>query len=863
MSISRRAAQAVLLLLIVLTFGCGHSHKSAPPAASGKPTLAELQKKLAEMLPAYKHVATTPSVPADATSDLSAVAGGGGSVNLQWTEKNVGDYDLNGEVGISDLGPLALRYGRMAPFADPLDAVCDGNNDGSIDIADLQPVAAYYGNKITGYRVARWNNGTSAWVFGPTVARPGLGPNGWPVYTYNDPAPLLNSWYCVQPTDGAGYIGVPSNIVAAPGTVGLPPAPPTQVSPPPPADFHLPVGGVQNFTIPSTHTYSIDTSGGSEKYLIVFYSLNEAATTDTTYNLGVTRGTSTLMAEPKVPAVAPPYSDFLSPTERAEAEFWQRYYEKERENAVWASAHPEAILRKHVLVAGNQGDTHPFHVTFAQGGPTTVTATCVRYTSGDNVKIWVDNVANDGRISSADLDRVYSQVKTQIAPKENATYGQPDYIGGINSVDILMTAEINKLPGFIRGMFYSGDLLTSADSNQSAMVYTEVPDTGPVYFDPQVPYQTPLYMFEDNITSTVAHENQHLRNAGNRFLYLQAHPSWGLIYEEPWLDEGLAHFTEDFTGFQPQNNFLSPDFFMTTCYVRPLDTATGGVDVYRRGAAYMFVRYLVDRKTSSILPTLLDRDLAFAPLAGEANVANATGESFAQLYGEWVAAMPLSGTGLNADARYNYAPIATDPSTFVQTGIALRAMNTPYYPSGNSQDGPYLMTEPVYFPLINSMSVAAHHNAPIYFLVANPTAVKTTIAVTVDPANPHPLNGVAIRLADGAVGVNSAAAPYACNLKQTYIGYLANSSSTQTWRVSIPLAGSTTSVRLASADPANFTPTVQSIAGGPPPTVQNYANVPGVFYMPRLEYGPGFITSDYVVGSQSGSGWYAFTVYAP
>jgi hypothetical protein len=857
-----RLSVAVALLAVVLIAGCGHSLGTSSGArnAQAKPTLAELTKRFYELDPGGKRVSITPSVAADATTDLTATAGAGGSVDLQWTEKNIADYNLDGEVGISDLIPLALRYGRTAPFTDPLDAVCDGNGDGEIGIADLAPMALYYGNKISAYVLSRYNTVTSTWATVTTVSRPGvLGPSGWPVYTYNDPSPLANSWYCVQPTDGGGYIGVPSNVVAAPGTVGSPPSPPEQVAPPPAADFNLSPGQVSAFSIPTTHTYSINTSGGSEKYLFIFYSLADTST-DTTYNLGLTRGTSTMIASAKQPAAAArPSSDYLTPSQRAEAEFWKRYYEKERENTEYAMTHPYAVLPKRPLVAGNVGDTHQFHVTFAVGGPSTmVTATCERYNPGDSLKIWVDNRVLDGRITPTLLDRLYNQMKQYAFPKENSTYGTPDDVDSDGAVDVLMTPEINWLPGLIRGMFYSGDLLTASDSNMSDMVYTEVPDTGPVYYETDPNLRTSQASFNDNIASTVAHENQHLRNYGNRLKYHNANPAWGIVVEQPWLDEGLAHFTEDFTGFQSQNNFVSPDFFMTTSYRWPLSTNMA-VNVYQRGAAYLFVRYMVDRESASILPLLLDRDMGFAPLAGTQNILNATSESFNQLYGEWAAALALSGTGLTADARYNYSPTGTDPNTGAQTGIAFRSMNTPLYSTDTLVGGPWLLTEPIRFPLVDAFTVPVHNNAPIYVLVANPTAAKTTINVSVDPLNTSPLQGEAIRLADGTIPVNNGSTPFACNLNTTYIGYLPNASATQTWDLNM-VSPQTVAIRLASADPANFTAAVDNIGGNPLPNMVPL--VTGVYYFARLSLAtPGMY--DIHVKSQSGSGWYTFTVYAP
>ncbi|MEP0813814.1 MAG: hypothetical protein HRF49_04000 [bacterium] len=89
---------------------------------------------------------------------------------LEWDYANPGDCDLNGEVGISDITPIALNYGRF-----PLDAVgdeqlslrlIDVDESAEIGMSDITPIALNYQNRIEGYRIyiADSNNGDSDWV---------------------------------------------------------------------------------------------------------------------------------------------------------------------------------------------------------------------------------------------------------------------------------------------------------------------------------------------------------------------------------------------------------------------------------------------------------------------------------------------------------------------------------------------------------------------------------------------------------------------------------------------------------------------------------------------------------------------------
>ncbi len=109
---------------------------------------------------------------------------------LQWTERHVGDYDMNGIVNASDLTPLAQRWkysvdyrppaesgvawwpvgnprnGGLAGilngipgFSTPADhwrsARVDGDANGELNIADITPIATHWRHSVDSYRVYR------------------------------------------------------------------------------------------------------------------------------------------------------------------------------------------------------------------------------------------------------------------------------------------------------------------------------------------------------------------------------------------------------------------------------------------------------------------------------------------------------------------------------------------------------------------------------------------------------------------------------------------------------------------------------------------------------------------------------------
>jgi len=88
--------------------------------------------------------------------DLQATVNGTW-VDLIWNERNIGDYDNGGEVGISDITPIAMHYGAgtQTPPQEltPEEELADGTGDGKVTIEDITPLAINYGLRLDGYDV--------------------------------------------------------------------------------------------------------------------------------------------------------------------------------------------------------------------------------------------------------------------------------------------------------------------------------------------------------------------------------------------------------------------------------------------------------------------------------------------------------------------------------------------------------------------------------------------------------------------------------------------------------------------------------------------------------------------------------------
>jgi len=150
-----------------ITFGAG------PMAVAKRPSA-----------PIIGDTSTVPYVAVTAPSSLPV---------LTWRERDAGDYDADGTVGITDLQPLAAYYGeKTATSSNPaLTNWIDALGSGELDITDLQPVAENYTGTLVGYRVytAPYNAGVPP-VFTPlpSVSAPVLLQRTGATSIANDPA---------------------------------------------------------------------------------------------------------------------------------------------------------------------------------------------------------------------------------------------------------------------------------------------------------------------------------------------------------------------------------------------------------------------------------------------------------------------------------------------------------------------------------------------------------------------------------------------------------------------------------------------------------------------------------------------------
>lgn len=147
----------------------------------------------------------------------------------------------------------------------------------------------------------------------------------------------------------------------------------------------------------------------------------------------------------------------------------------------------------------------------------------------------------------------------------------------------------------------------------------------------------------ESYRSLLVHEFQHLINFHEHVLRRAGQS------EATWLDEGLSHVAEDLVdGFVSGGNSDNVRQYLADPSAVGL-TAQESVTTAERGAAYLFVRSLVDRFGEPVLSRLVQTGLADRDV-----VEQATGTPFRELLAGFAVRLYASGTGLAGHPRFDF-----------------------------------------------------------------------------------------------------------------------------------------------------------------------------------------------------------------
>ncbi|MGH7558015.1 MAG: hypothetical protein ACREMD_09645 [Gemmatimonadota bacterium] len=423
----------------------------------------------------------------------------------------------------------------------------------------------------------------------------------------------------------------------------------TDTGPEPDAYTGEAVGDVQRFPLGNGGAVTLPFETGEERFAVVAQSLNPSGQP---FELKVTGGMGARIEARELAGAA-------QPTHRASAE--TRIRELERRLLPILAGRPQAPARE-LAAAQDIGDARNFFVINRtdeidvnnQAHFDEVMAT-LRYV-GDNTEIWVDDRMPEGNLPASVLQSIGDTFDDETYPTDRAVFGEESDVDSNGRINIVLTPTVNALNTeasveegvALFGFFFGVDLGPTTVfpfSNQSEVFYAVVPDPGSEFS----PLDIPVEGIDDLLSSIFAHEFEHMISANQHILERSGQA------EAVWLDEGLAHFAETLNGFHVQNRLRSALFLDD-----PENTSlVGGEDTLeRRGAAWLLVRYMVDRFGEEILGQLVQTSLTGIP-----NVESVTDRSMPFLFHEWVSALFLDGTSDD--------PIFDIPSLDVQAEFLL------------------------------------------------------------------------------------------------------------------------------------------------------------------------------------------------
>src|SRR5882762_8895406 len=235
------------------------------------------------------------------------------------------------------------------------------------------------------------------------------------------------------------------------------------------------------------------------------------------------------------------------------------------------------------------------------------------------VVIYVDTMAPAGGLDSTALDSIARLFDQRLYAIDTAAFGRESDIDSNTVVLVLMTNTVNKLVtasecnrpggGFVAGFFFGVDIdpafRNDSRSNKGEVFYSIVADPAGT-----LSCSHPASDVQRFVPVTFVHEFQHMINFNQHVLVR------GGNGELLWLNEGFSHYAEELGG---RSYALSPSGQVTDCTIGTTECRFYGGDLLNayeyldstskhfllptagigtlaeRGAAWLFVRYMVDK----------------------------------------------------------------------------------------------------------------------------------------------------------------------------------------------------------------------------------------------------------------------------
>jgi len=296
------------------------------------------------------------------------------------------------------------------------------------------------------------------------------------------------------------------------------------------------------------------------------------------------------------------------------------------------------------------------------------------------VAIFVDTLAPAGGLDSTALAGIATTFDQRLYAIDTAAFGRESDIDSNTVVLVLMTNTVNKLVtatecnasggAFVAGFFFGADLdpafRNDSRSNKGEVFYSIVADPGGTLSCSHSTLEVQRF-----VPVTFVHEFQHMISFNQHVL------KRGGTGEVLWLNEGFSHYAEELGG---RSYAASPGGKINDCTIGMTDCRFYGgdlVDAYEyldttskhfllptagigslaeRGAAWLFVRYMVDHYAAGTARAdwdTLTRSLVGTAQTGAQNIAAVTGDPFPTVVSRWALANYLTdGVGVPPELQY-------------------------------------------------------------------------------------------------------------------------------------------------------------------------------------------------------------------
>jgi len=300
--------------------------------------------------------------------------------------------------------------------------------------------------------------------------------------------------------------------------------------------------------------------------------------------------------------------------------------------------------------------------------------------------IVMDNNANQSAFTQPDFDAIAAEFDNTTYPTDSSYFGNPTDIDQNAHVILYDTPEVNKLTpagqqqSYVAGFFFAGDFFSPTSttngcpqSNQGEIFYLLAPDPTATFGNVRTASSV-----RQGTRGTIAHEFQHMINAGNRI------QNNAPAFESVWLDEGLAHTAEDavgravrgfgdfqtlsdadlFVGTNPTivdayNAFFGQNLRRLATWLSRPDTSSGlskhaDKNLSSRGAIWALLRWTGDHYSNGNFRAYT-RKLVAGPDTGVKNLTGAVAQPLDTLLAGWLVTnysdhLPIPGLSPN----YNY-----------------------------------------------------------------------------------------------------------------------------------------------------------------------------------------------------------------